>query len=68
MVKLEDLPKGWVPEERPWFSIGRMTEAQEGVIRQFARKEGFETLRGYWSHMRAEEWDYYDVIKMYYRD
>lgn len=66
MVELEDIPKGWQPPERPWFSIRTATDKQEEVIREFAREEGFEDLRGYWSHMQSEDWDYYDVIRMYY--
>ena len=67
MVRIEELPAAWQPPERPWFSIPVATERQEDVIREFALEEGFETLRGYWRHMEAEGWDYYDVIRMYYR-
>ena len=67
MVKIEELPAVWQPPAKPWFKIGYTTGAQEEVIREFAREEGFETLRGYWKHMESEGWDYYDVIRMYYR-
>jgi len=62
MVEIEELE--WEQPEAPWFKIGYATEKQEEAIREYARKEGFETLRGYWKHMESMEWDYYDVIKV----
>lgn len=51
-----------------WMKIheaphGVVTEAQEKAIRDFARSEGFETLRGWSSYMRMREWDYYEILR-----
>jgi len=66
MVRVEEIPTEVERPERPWFHIGEATTKQEEVIRQYARGEGFETLRGYWKHMESEGWDYYDILKMAY--
>jgi len=64
MVEIEELE--WEPPERPWFKIGYASEKQEAAIREYARIEGFETLRGYWAYMESEGWDYYDILKFVY--
>jgi len=64
MVRVEEIPDEAERPERPWFRIGEATAAQEEAIRQHAYEEGFMTLRGYWRHMQAEGWDYYDIIRM----
>lgn len=64
MVKLKELEEFvWEPPEQPWFRIEYTTEKQEDAIREYAKAEGFETLRGYWSHLNSIGWDYYDVLK-----
>lgn len=65
MVKLDALK--WEQAERPWFKIGEASQMQEYAIRAFAALYGYETLRGWWSHMQKEGWDYYDVIRMSYQ-
>ena len=55
--------------EAGWFRItepldGVVSAKQEAAIRDYAREEGFETLRGYHSHLRMLGWDYYDVLRV----
>ena len=55
--------------ETGWFRItepldGIVSAKQEAAIRDYAREEGFETLRGYHSHLRMLGWDYYDVLRV----
>ena len=63
MVKIEEIPVGREAAERPWFKLGTPTTTQEDAIRQYARSEGYETLRGFWKMMQSVGWDYYDVIR-----
>jgi len=61
MVKIEEL--AWEKPERPWLSLGLPPAALERAIREFARQEGYVTLRGYWAHMKKNEWDYYNILQ-----
>jgi hypothetical protein len=52
----------------PWLRIvepphGVISPRQEEAIREYARMQGFETLRGFASRLRMMEWDYYDVLQ-----
>lgn len=54
--------------EDGWFRIeepleGTVSARQESAIREYAREEGYETLRGYHLHLRSLGWDYYDVLR-----
>lgn len=56
-------------DEREWLRIdeppeGVTTTAQEEAIREYARGEGFETLRGYHMRLRSMGWDYYDILRI----
>lgn len=64
-MSAEDYDKGWFRITEP--PSGTVSRAQEEVIREFAREEGFEDLRGWASRMRMMGWDYYDVLRMFYR-
>jgi hypothetical protein len=63
MVKIGELPSSAERPERPWFHIGEAVGKQEQAIREYAQREGFENLRGYWKHVESMGWDYYDVLK-----
>ena len=63
MVKVEELEA----EEEPWLTLGtHITEAREEVIRFVAGILGYETLRGFHMALRANKWDYYDVLRFWY--
>lgn len=52
----------------PWLRIkesphGYISARQEEAIREYARMQGFETLKGFASRLRSMEWDYYDVLQ-----
>ena len=49
-----------------WTRIRESTKEQERAIRDYAQQKGFTDLRQFRSEMRAEEWTYYDVLKLYY--
>lgn len=56
-------------EEGQWIRIyepieGDITSGQEEAIRQYARGEGYEDLRGFHWHLRREGWDYYDILRI----
>jgi len=51
-----------MPARGDWFRLGNITLTQEETIRAYARREGFKTLRGWASHMRSTDWDYYKVL------
>jgi len=63
MVKIEEIPRAEERPERPWLHIREATTAQEDAIRWYADLEGFPTLRGYWAHLKTEDWDYYNVLR-----
>jgi len=46
--------------------VGDLTVSRERVIREYARSQHYETLAGFHWHMRREELNYYDVIRVYY--
>jgi len=51
----------------PWLRIkesphGYVSAKQEEAIREYARMQGFETLRGFARRLESMEWDYYDVL------
>lgn len=45
-----------------------LTTSQEESVREYARSQGYETLSGFHWHMRREEINYYDIIRIYYED
>lgn len=53
---------GWIRIYEPLDGV--VSAAQERAIRDYARGEGYETLRGYHSHLRSLGWDYYDVLRV----
>lgn len=61
-MSAEDYDKGWLRiYERP---DGVLSAAQERAIRDYAKDEGFPTLRGFASRLRMLNWDYYDVLQV----
>lgn len=57
----EELDRGaWMRIKEPPHGV--ISAKQEAAIREYARLQGFETLRGFASRMRMMEWDYYDVL------
>jgi hypothetical protein len=50
------------------MKIGYATTSQEQAIREFARQQGFENLRGFNKWMEKKDWDYYDVLRVSCRD
>lgn len=44
------------------------TTSQEQTVREYARSQGYKDLRGFHMHMRSEELNYYDVIRVYYEE
>ena len=50
-------------EPGEWYKIEYASASQEEAIREFAELLGFENLRGFWSYLEAQEWDYYDVLR-----
>jgi len=54
-------------QREQWLSIKeplheRITPKQEESIREYARAQGYETLRGFWKVLESWGWDYYDVL------
>jgi len=45
-----------------------LTTSQEAVVRDYARSQGYKTLVGFHWHMRREEINYYDIVRIYYED
>jgi hypothetical protein len=67
---IKNIIKGIV-EAQPrgeWYKIGYATGKQEEIIREFAKTQGFENLRGFWKWVESKGWDYYDVIKVSCRE
>jgi len=40
-----------------------VTGRQDEVIRAYAKKEGFDTLKGFHWFLRREEMNYYDILR-----
>lgn len=40
-----------------------VTGKQEDVIRAYAQREGYETLKGFHWFLRREEMNYYDILR-----
>lgn len=49
-----------------WTRITESTPAQEQAIRQYAAEQGYTDLRSFRSEMAYQEWDYYDVLRVFY--
>jgi len=45
-----------------------LTTSQEDAVRDYAKSQGYETLSGFHWHMRREEKNYYDIIRVSYKD
>jgi len=63
MVRIEDIPREVGEERIEPYRIGYATIAQEDAIREYAYKQGFMTLRGFWRWMMSEELTYYDILR-----
>lgn len=61
-MSAEDYDTGWFRIHEPLDGV--VSAKQEAAIRDYARDQGFETLRGYASHLKMLGWDYYDVLRV----
>jgi len=59
----DEVEEPFIPLSYGEFIPYPVTSKQDQVIRDYARREGFETLRGFHWHLKREMMNYYDILR-----